>query len=64
MIAILVDTNAYTAFKQGFPDAVAVVQRASHLLISVGEDYSPVRDHLTGRTGGSRGRPCPANHAK
>jgi len=34
MIAILIDTNAYTAFKQGLPDAVAVVQRAPQLLIS------------------------------
>jgi predicted nucleic acid-binding protein len=34
MIAILIDTNAYTAFKQGLPDAIAVVQRAPQLLIS------------------------------
>jgi predicted nucleic acid-binding protein len=29
--AVLVDTNAYTAFKQGKPEALAVIQRASHL---------------------------------
>ena len=31
---ILLDTNAYAAFKQGLPDAVDIVQRATHLALS------------------------------
>ncbi len=31
---ILLDTNAYVAFKQGHPDAVEIVQRASRLALS------------------------------
>ena len=31
---ILLDTNAYVAFKQGQPDAVEIVQRATHLALS------------------------------
>jgi len=31
---ILLDTNAYAAFKQGQPDAVEIVQRATRLAIS------------------------------
>lgn len=31
---ILLDTNAYVAFKQGQPDAVDIVQRAAHLALS------------------------------
>lgn len=34
MNAILLDTNAYVAFKQGQPDAVEIVQRATRLGIS------------------------------
>ena len=30
---ILLDTNAYTAFKQGHPDAVEIVQRATRLAL-------------------------------
>lgn len=32
--AILLDTNAYAAFKQGQPDAVDIVQRATRLALS------------------------------
>src|SRR6266498_5201423 len=31
---ILVDTNAYVAFKRGQPDAMDIVQRATHLALS------------------------------
>src|SRR5262245_47255434 len=31
---ILLDTNAYAAFKQGLPDAVDIVQRATRLALS------------------------------
>jgi tRNA(fMet)-specific endonuclease VapC len=31
---VLLDTNAYVAFKQGQPDAVDIVQRATHLALS------------------------------
>src|SRR5881397_1392550 len=31
---ILLDTNAYAAFKQGQPDAVEIVQRATRLALS------------------------------
>ncbi len=34
MTPILIDTNAYTAFKQGLPDVVDVIQRAPQLFIS------------------------------
>src|SRR6266496_6026109 len=34
MSDILLDTNAYVAFKQGQPDAVEIVQRATHLALS------------------------------
>jgi predicted nucleic acid-binding protein len=34
MTAVLIDTNAYAAFKQGLPDAVDIVQRAPQLLLS------------------------------
>jgi predicted nucleic acid-binding protein len=34
MTVIAIDTNAYAAFKQGQPDAVAIVQRASQLVVS------------------------------
>jgi len=34
MNAILLDTNAYVAFKQGQPDALEIVQRATRLGIS------------------------------
>lgn len=34
MNGILLDTNAYTAFKQGLPDAVDIIQRAAQLALS------------------------------
>lgn len=34
MRAILLDTNAYAAFKQGQPEAVEIVRRATRLLIN------------------------------
>ena len=34
MTPVLIDTNAYTAFKQGLPGAVAVVQQAPQLVMS------------------------------
>jgi predicted nucleic acid-binding protein len=34
MRGILLDTNAYVAFKQGQPDAVEIVQRASQLALN------------------------------
>jgi predicted nucleic acid-binding protein len=34
MTAILLDTNAYVAFKQGLPDAVDIVQRAPQITMS------------------------------
>lgn len=34
MTAILIDTNAYTAFKQGLPDAVDSIQRAPQIVVS------------------------------
>src|SRR5437870_4344452 len=34
MSAILLDTNAYAAFKQGQPDALEIIQRATNLAIS------------------------------
>lgn len=34
MIHVLIDTNAYAAFKQALPDAVDVIQRAPHIVLS------------------------------
>jgi tRNA(fMet)-specific endonuclease VapC len=34
MSAVLIDTNAYAAFKQGLPDAIEVVQRASQIIVT------------------------------
>jgi predicted nucleic acid-binding protein len=34
MTAVLIDTNAYAAFKQGVPDALTIIQRASQLVMS------------------------------
>ncbi len=34
MNSILLDTNAYVAFKQGRPEAAEIVQRAAHLALS------------------------------
>jgi tRNA(fMet)-specific endonuclease VapC len=31
---VLIDTNAYVAFKQGHPDAIEIVRRATHLALS------------------------------
>ncbi len=33
MTAVLLDTNAYTAFKQGVPDAVEIIQRAPQVVL-------------------------------
>ena len=46
MNQILIDTNAYAAFKQGDPDAVAVLQQAPRIGINaivLGELYSGFR---------------------
>lgn len=34
MTPVLIDTNAYAAFKRGLPDAVAVVQQAPQIILS------------------------------
>jgi predicted nucleic acid-binding protein len=34
MTAVLLDTNAYAAFKQGLPDAVDIIQRVPQLVLS------------------------------
>lgn len=34
MRGVLIDTNAYAAFKQGLPDALDIVQRAPRIFIS------------------------------
>jgi tRNA(fMet)-specific endonuclease VapC len=34
MNGVVVDTNAYAAFKQGQPDAVDIIQRAPRLALS------------------------------
>jgi predicted nucleic acid-binding protein len=34
MTPVLIDTNAYAAFKQGLPDAVAVAQQAPKIILS------------------------------
>lgn len=33
LTAVLIDTNAYAAFKQGLPDAVDIIQRAPELVL-------------------------------
>jgi tRNA(fMet)-specific endonuclease VapC len=47
---ILLDTNAYAAFKQGQPDAVEIVQRAIRLTVS----SSVLGELLAGFAVGSR----------
>lgn len=34
MTPIVIDTNAYVAFKQGLPDAVTIVRQAAQMVIS------------------------------
>ncbi len=56
MNSILIDTNAYAAFKRGQPDALAIVQHAPLIAVST----VVLGELLSGFSGGQRGQ---ANHA-
>lgn len=43
MRGVLIDTNAYAAFKQGLPDAVDIVQRAPQIFANCSPGLPPAR---------------------